>query len=462
MDYRRRDLRRLANLNQENQKEDKIIVNKIEQNNNPGKVEETTNIQNMYLQRLLVKNKNNTQINSPVNEPSEATNIPSISNHNKDILSNEENKKKVTRYVMHKRNDDKIIMSSPTGKLNSQEENNPSLSNNYFKNYNNNLNPNIEKSHNDMNNNTTKNPTSVYFVRKNKNNYNFDENNNNEHENNNNNKKDNLNTYFKKRFQVSASASNIVSNKGENDDNSNNRSIFLKKNKQSNSNINDNKDNQNINVSKDQNKIQTRYKSNKLIGIDQNEDNKSKEKLTNSIPVNLKNGYRFSSGKFDEASDYDIKVNRKRSKDIEEKNKINDFVPAPINKRYTYVREKYKKGDSSDKIINIKKEKNKNFTKENVSEFKILSNYDTINNNKFKRKYGRFSSNNDINSNENLSFKDEKEIINYINRKYKQNKIMELFNIKKDENKNKIEEELNDLKNKLNEEIKKNKRQKFN
>ena len=396
MDYRRRYLRRLENQNQENQKEEKIIVNKIEQHNNPGKVEEKTNIQNMYLQRLLIKNKNNTQINSPVNEPSEARNIPSISNHNKDI-SNEENKKKVTRYVMHKRNDDKIIMRSPTSKLNSQEENNLSLSNNYFINYNNNLNPNIEKSKNDMNNNTTKNPTSVYLVRKNINNYNFDENNSNGQENNNNNKKDNYNTYFKKRFQVSASASNIVSNKGEKDDNSNNRSIFLKRNKQSNSNVNDDKDNQSINISKDKNNIQTRYKSNKLIDSDQIENNKSKDNLTNSIPINLKNGYRFSSGKFDEASDYDIKVNRKRSKDIEEKNKISDFVPAPINKRYTYVREKYKKGDSSEKNISIKKEKKKNFSKENVIEFKIISNYDTINNNKFKRKYGRFSSNNDIN-----------------------------------------------------------------
>ena len=279
MDYRRRYLRRLENQNQENQKEEKIIVNKIEQHNNPGKVEEKTNIQNMYLQRLLIKNKNNTQINSPVNEPSEARNIPSISNHNKDI-SNEENKKKVTRYVMHKRNDDKIIMRSPTSKLNSQEENNLSLSNNYFINYNNNLNPNIEKSKNDMNNNTTKNPTSVYLVRKNINNYNFDENNSNGQENNNNNKKDNYNTYFKKRFQVSASASNIVSNKGEKDDNSNNRSIFLKRNKQSNSNVNDDKDNQSINISKDKNNIQTRYKSNKLIDSDQIENNKSKDNLT--------------------------------------------------------------------------------------------------------------------------------------------------------------------------------------
>ena len=271
---------------------------------------------------------------------------------------------------MHKRNDDKIIMRSPTSKLNSQEENNLSLSNNYFINYNNNLNPNIEKSKNDMNNNTTKNPTSVYLVRKNINNYNFDENNSNGQENNNNNKKDNYNTYFKKRFQVSASASNIVSNKGEKDDNSNNRSIFLKRNKQSNSNVNDDKDNQSINISKDKNNIQTRYKSNKLIDSDQIENNKSKDNLTNSIPINLKNGYRFSSGKFDEASDYDIKVNRKRSKDIEEKNKISDFVPAPINKRYTYVREKYKKGDSSEKNISIKKEKKRIFLKKMLSNLK--------------------------------------------------------------------------------------------
>ena len=129
MDYRRRYLRRLSNQNQENHKEEKIIVNKIEQHNNPGKIEEKANIQNMYLQRLLVKNNNNTQINSPVNEPIGITSIPSNTNHIKDHLSNEENKKKVTRYVMHKRNDDKIIMRSPKSKLNSQEECNPSLSN---------------------------------------------------------------------------------------------------------------------------------------------------------------------------------------------------------------------------------------------------------------------------------------------------------------------------------------------
>ena len=121
MDQRRRYLRRLANQNQENQKEEKIIVNKIEQHNNPAKIEEKANIQNMYLQRLLVKNNNNSQINPPVNEPSDATNILPISNHNKENLSNEDNKKTVKRYVMHKRNDDKIIMRSPTSKLNTKE-----------------------------------------------------------------------------------------------------------------------------------------------------------------------------------------------------------------------------------------------------------------------------------------------------------------------------------------------------
>ena len=84
MDYRRRYLRRLANQSQGNPKEELLNENKTEE-----KVEEKPGNQNIYLQKLLVKNTN-TQSSSTINLSSVNDNLPSFASNIRDILSTEE------------------------------------------------------------------------------------------------------------------------------------------------------------------------------------------------------------------------------------------------------------------------------------------------------------------------------------------------------------------------------------
>lgn len=75
------------------------------------------------------------------------------------------------------------------------------------------------------------------------------------------------------------------------------------------------------------------------------------------------------------------------------------------------------------------------------------------NNSRHKRKFGRFANKNQT---ENLSFKDEKEIVEFLNKKYKQDKIMDLFDIKPlDKKSPKNDDELKNITEQLNKEIKK-------
>ena len=196
--------------------------------------------------------------------------------------------------------------------------------------------------------------------------------------------------------------------------------MMFRKNRQNYVKNNENSDNDSKAVSKDKiNKTQTRYryfrggnnKKNEKEG-EAKEDNG--QKFSNTIPINLKIGYnnhQNNQNKDEENNNYDIKVNRKRSsKDFIEKNKFSENTTPIINKKYTYVRQRYRKEDSEEN--NNNKERNTENTKENVIDFTIVSDSETITNSRYKRKFGRFSSHNS--ENDNLNFKDENEIINYI------------------------------------------------
>ena len=243
MDYRRKYLRRLANQNQPNQNDEKTNSNKIEENNIPRKPEQ--NIQNIYLQRLLVKNANSPTSASSINISSVNKNLPSFATNIRDILTTEENKQKAIKYVIHKRND--LGSRSPLSSDNEQPESNPVLSNNYYTNSRN-LYENYESNRNDVNNNKNNidNKTAYphYYARRNKNFSNVPQENNNNNQNlkneNNNNGEEN-NTFMKKRFQVSASAKNIIINNNENEPkDQHNNTIYFRRNKLNSQNINDN------------------------------------------------------------------------------------------------------------------------------------------------------------------------------------------------------------------------------
>ena len=463
MDYRRRYLKKLANKSRDNQNEEIINVNKLEEKNSPSKAEEKPNIKNIYLQKLLVRTGNSPS-SSLKSIPSVTSGLSTFATNYKEVIPSEENKQKIIKYAIHKRTDENFGTRSPSNNLKLQEESSPSFSNKYFKNS---RNTTTEKNNPYYNSNQTngdsKNSYPQFYIRKNKNYSNFqEENNNQENKNEDNNKKEyNYNTYIKKRFQVSSSATNITNNNDHKDE-VNNRSLYFRRYKLNNAKVFDNTENDNKVISKDKiEKTHMKYKyfrgSDNRNENEKTEENKSKEKVNNTIPVKQNSGFNFIYGKNEEKKNYDIKVNRKRSKDYEDRFKINEIVTPTINKRYTYVRQKYKKGENSQEKDKSNKDAIKNlYIKENVIDFKILSiSANEANpNSRYKRKYCRFSSHNSENStNENLSFKDENEIINYISKKYEQNKILELFQIK---NKKK-EEEIINLKEKLNEEIKKNK-----
>ena len=337
MDYRRKYLRRLANQNQPNQNDEKTNSNKIEENNIPRKPEQ--NIQNIYLQRLLVKNANSPTSASSINISSVNKNLPSFATNIRDILTTEENKQKAIKYVIHKRND--LGSRSPLSSDNEQPESNPVLSNNYYTNSRN-LYENYGSNRNDVNNNKNNidNKTAYphYYARRNKNFSNAPQENNNQNlKNENNNNGEENNTFMKKRFQVSASAKNIIINNNDNEPkDQHNNTIYFRRNKLNSQNINDNNnvDNNNKSVSKDKNdKNPPRHKYLRYSKNNDNEQNdqnpinkeliKQKDKKISSIPINLKTGYN-SYEKQEETShyNYDIKVNRKRSKDFEEKKKI--------------------------------------------------------------------------------------------------------------------------------------------
>ena len=418
--------------------------------------------------------KNVTGQNNSLNLTSVNDNLPSSFTTNiRDILATEENKQRAIKYVIQKRNEEKYGTRGPITTDNNQEESNPVLSNKYYK-YSRNINLKTDNDNKNIDiNNNQGNQTNVdskysysnYYTRRNRNNANLPDNNNNLETNNENinNKIENNNrsSNARKKFQVSASATNIIyptNNLGRVENNNN--SIYFRRNRRLNANNtnNDNIESENKDIGKDKvdgGQIKYNYRRfGPRFANEQNDKNEKKEEQkpndnrVTSIPLNLKVGYNFSF-KNEEMNDYDLAMSKKGSKELSGKNKFIEYIPS-ISKNYTYVRQRNRKGDTDESQLPNKKERKYEITKENNIEIK--NNSENLTNTRFRRKYGRFSNNTE--NNDNLSFKDEKELVNYINKKYKQDKIIELFDIKNDENE-KNQREIDDLKDKLNDEIKK-------
>ena len=194
------------------------------------------------MQKLLVRT-GNSPTSSLKSVPSVGSGLSSLNTNYKDVISTDENKQKTIKYVIHRKNDENFGSRSPSNNLKLQEESSPSFSQNYLKNS---RNTTIEKNNPDYNSNKTngdaKNAYPKFYIRKNKNYSNFQEENNNNQENKNedNNKKENIyNAYFKKRFQVSASATNISTNNDCKEDSNNNRSNYFRRYRLNNSKTND-------------------------------------------------------------------------------------------------------------------------------------------------------------------------------------------------------------------------------
>jgi hypothetical protein len=442
MDYIRRYLRRFGHQKEQNQSDSKTNPNKIEEKNDQEKAEENTNNKSTYLQKLVDKN-NNSQNTSAINLASVNTSLPSFATNLRDILTTEENKQRAIKYLIQKRHEQKYGLRSPLTTENSQEESNPVLSTKYKNARNMNINANKENNQPEVSNfkiNSDSKYQYPYYYGK-RNNQNIIENNNQNINNNvNNYKEQNQNIYPRRRFILSSSVNNINNNANiEMKEENNNHSVYYRKNLKNSVNMNENNEERSkIREIKDE--IRPKYKYliyGKRNEIEQNnriennsKENNSKENNKNidSIPINLNIGKSFSFGnQFDELSN---------SLSIKQKNSSPNLEETNTSK--------------GSRRLNIYE--NKNLIKVNDIEIKILSDKDNTGNSRYRRKYGRFARVND----ENLSFKDEKEIINYITKKYTQDKIVELFSIKNDENE-KNKKELEKLKNKFDEELKKNK-----
>ena len=436
MDYRRRYLRKLANQSHDNQNEENVNNNKNELKNVQEKEEDKSNSKSIYLQKLLVKN-NNSPSTSSLNFTRANENSTPYSKNIKETFSTEDNKPKGRKYSFLKKTEEKYATE-----IIKEESNPPQSKYNYnrFTNVNSKIESELD---NNKTNNDSKN-TFQYYLRRNKNNQ--QEEDNNQDKNNDVNNNDQNNMSLKKRFQVSASATNIIINNGKpvyKEEANSNNSNFYRRNK--NYTQNDNNDNQSKNDSKEKNdNNQNRYKyyrgTNKRYDNEQNDKKEENDsKGSTAIPINVKSGYNyFSYSKPEETRNYDIKVNRKKSKDFDEKSKMNELGPVPSNKKYTYVRQRHKRGDSLEKDLNHKKEKIKENVEECVIEFSIIPD-------RFKRKYGKFSGKDE---NEDLTFKDENDLCNYMNKKYTPYKIKELFKIGNEEN-DRNKQQMNDLRDKL-------------
>ena len=186
MDYRRRYQRRLQNQSQANQKIESVNENKEDEKLTQDKNGEKSNVQNVYLQKLLVKNvagQNNSLNLTSVND-----NLPSSFTTNiRDILATEENKQRAIKYVIQKRNEEKYGTRGPITTDNNQEESNPVLSNKYYK-YSRNINLKTDNDNKNIDiNNNQGNQTNVdskysysnYYTRRNRNYTNQSDNNNN-------------------------------------------------------------------------------------------------------------------------------------------------------------------------------------------------------------------------------------------------------------------------------------------
>ena len=490
MDYKRKYFRRFGNQNQnqQTQVEEKVVIETVEEKPR----------QNVYMQRIIERS-NDPPKTSHINLSSMNENMPSFNSRIRDIFSKDENKQKAINYVINKRNEDKYGRT-PNNK-DQQEESNPVLSSSrYYRNTRNQGNTvvtttvevNKVETNTNSNNATNTKPFSHYYVRKNRY-YNSSQTNNNNQENENQNLNQNQNNvkkeepvqsggFIRRRFQVSSSTTNVMNstqnsnnnnisnNNVENKDNTPNNSIYSRRYRQFNINTSNAND---ANKSEDKDKKDTNQDRPRFRYLRQyvnRQDNQPKEEnkpndrsyVAPQGVINLKNGRNYSYG-----------INRQAdNKDTNESNKFKNYKYFKViknsfqlnPKKYDtssasrkYGRNRFRYGDSEEK--SGKKGRNE-FIEDNVIEVKILSNNSRYNdslNNKYKRKYGRFS-HHDENENENLSFKDEKDLVDYLNKKYDQDKIINLLKIKvKDPEKERIREELDELNNKYNKEIRENK-----
>ena len=499
MEYRRRYYRRFANQNQEEKPQNNLDQNQKEEKIEPPKNEAKVNEQNGYLQKLLQKT-NNVQNPQTISLNTVQESLPSFKNNIHDILSTDENKQRAIKYVIHKRNEGK------KGKLqinteNEQEESNPVLANRYShyrgrnfinnnnqkgeifnKNTNVNLNNKNEKEKEEMRQEIKTNFLHHYVQRTNPMNANKDQ--KGQVENN------NENNYRGRKIQVSISSNNILKSPRNLQPFEKDEKVVVKKERYY--NIGSYRNN-NANMIKETEEEKPRYKYfrgyvKKFEGEQKEKENileKEKEKeIQNNQPkeinISLNVGKNFSFGVKDILSNKSF-GNQSSGEilNLDEINKFRGYKYFKIVKNNFELGKKYKKDVYSKKFgFNRLKDKNTDKTKEivkdKVIDFKLLgnnmSNEKVITNteappSRFRRKYGRFSSNLENNNSQNLAFKDENELIAYLNKKYNQEKIIELFKIKPlEEQKNKKEANISqgaipdtkELQEQLNEEKRKN------
>ena len=499
MEYRRRYYRRFANQNQEEKPQNNLDQNQKEEKVEPPKNEAKVNEQNGYLQKLLQKT-NNVQNPQTISLNTVQESLPSFKNNIHDILSTDENKQRAIKYVIHKRNEVK------KGKLqinteNEQEESNPVLANRYShyrgrnfinnnnqkgeifnKNTNVNLNNKNEKEKEEMRQEIKTNFLHHYVQRTNPMNANKDQ--TGQVENN------NENNYRGRKIQVSISSNNILKSPRNLQPFEKDEKVVVKKERYY--NIGSYRNN-NANMIKETEEEKPRYKYfrgyvKKFEGEQKEKENileKEKEKeiqdnQPKEINISLNVGKNFSFGVKDILSNKSF-GNQSSGEilNLDEINKFRGYKYFKIVKNNFELGKKYKKDVYSKKFgFNRLKDKNTDKTKEivkdKVIDFKLLgnnmSNEKVITNteappSRFRRKYGRFSSNLENNNSQNLAFKDENELIAYLNKKYNQEKIIELFKIKPlEEQKNKKEANISqvaipdtkELQEQLNEEKRKN------
>ncbi len=474
MDYRRKYLKKLAgSQNVQSQSEEKEVIEKKK---------EKPSEKNVYLHRLLERTKEVPKTNQ-INISSVNESLPFFSSNIREILASEENKQRAINYVIHKRYGEKTTIRSPLPTESNEEESNPALSNRYYKNAKNlNLNlrgnPQVENNRygiKENNYNTDFKPLNPYQRNKL---FQNQENNMNQdyivHYQRNPKRGELQNPYVRRRLQVSSSSNRIGNNPNYESENqyynynynySNNNYNNMPYNKKVRQfNLSTNRSNENI---MDRNKNSSREKG-LLKYIDEVKNrnqymiNNKNEKINDYIDNNQKFCFKGTFGdvkNFGNKTSLDTNNANKPPKEQELEIIKNSF--QLINNKNTSLSSTFTKKFGKQAFkgkIEEKKEYTRNNKKDKVIELNILSSNkkdETPTNSAYKRKFGRFANKNQV---ENISFRDEKEIVEFLNKKYNQDKIMDLFKIKPvDKKAQKNEDELKNITDQLNKEIKKNK-----
>ena len=464
MDYRRKYLKKLAgNQTEPSQTEEKEVI----------KINEVKPVEkSVYLHKLLEKTKEVPKANQ-INISSVNESLPFFSSNIREILASEENKQRAIKYVIHKRYGERAAIRSPipTESNEDQEESNPALSNRYYKNAKN-LNLNLRG-------NAT-NENSRYDIKENSYNTDFkplnpfqrnkllkSHENNMNHENiihyQNYQKRPELqNLYVKRRMQVSSSTNklgnNIIYDPEIQNYNNYNNMIYNKKVRQF--NLSSNRSKENL-IDSNKNSSQERG----ILKFVEEVKNKNQHRLNNDFvdykPIKFSATSNFSFGVKDFGTKTSLdsnNMNMLRS-GLDYKIIKNSF--QLINNKNAILSSTFSKRFGKPALIGKneeKKEYTRNNKKDRVIELNIVSTNEkdeTPKSGRQKRKFGRFANKNQT---ENLSFKDEKEIVEFLNKKYKQDKIMDLFEIKPlDKKRPKNDDELKNITEQLDKEIKKNK-----